>query len=173
SLKGSLAEGPVLKAVRGQKALRKLFTAEQRELFAERAPAGIALDDLTILGPIFVLKLKNSPDGYDRRLVTELWLYPDGSRILELSTKCEPAGPLPEQIGRSIVEHHVLQRVATGMVETADGDGYDAEGLTDLAERIGQSAALREWVAGEDAGRLAATLTRQVVDSHAFKQALK
>jgi hypothetical protein len=24
-------------------------------------------------------------------LVVELWLYPDGSRILELSTKCAPA----------------------------------------------------------------------------------
>jgi hypothetical protein len=24
-------------------------------------------------------------------LVAELWLYPDGSRILELSTKCVPA----------------------------------------------------------------------------------
>jgi hypothetical protein len=27
-------------------------------------------------------------------LVAELWLYPDGSRILELSTKCEPADAL-------------------------------------------------------------------------------
>ena len=27
------------------------------------------------------------PQGYDRRMVAELWLYPDGSRILELSTK--------------------------------------------------------------------------------------
>jgi hypothetical protein len=44
-----------------------------------------------ILGPLLVLKLKQSPPGFDRRLVTELWLYPDGSRILELSTKCEPA----------------------------------------------------------------------------------
>jgi hypothetical protein len=26
----------------------------------------------------------------DRRLVGEMWLYPDGSRILELSTKCLP-----------------------------------------------------------------------------------
>ena len=26
-----------------------------------------------------------------RRLVVELWLYPDGSRILELSTKCLPS----------------------------------------------------------------------------------
>ena len=52
---------------------------------------GIALDDLSILGPIFVLKLKHSPEGFDRKIVAEMWLYPDGSRILELSTKCEPA----------------------------------------------------------------------------------
>jgi hypothetical protein len=36
------------------------------------------------------MKLKFSPSGYDRKLVAELWLYPDGSRILELSTKCAP-----------------------------------------------------------------------------------
>ena len=30
-------------------------------------------------------------EGLDRQLVVELWLYPDGSRILELSTKCLPA----------------------------------------------------------------------------------
>jgi hypothetical protein len=41
-----------------------------------------------VLGPIFVLKLKFAPTGYDRRLVAEMWLYPDGSRILELSTRC-------------------------------------------------------------------------------------
>jgi hypothetical protein len=44
-----------------------------------------------VLGPINVLKLKFSPTGYNRRLVAELWMYPDGSRILELSTKCAPA----------------------------------------------------------------------------------
>ena len=49
------------------------------------------LDDLSVLGPINVLKLKFTPEGYGRRMVAELWLYPDGSRILELSTKCEPA----------------------------------------------------------------------------------
>ena len=37
---------------------------------------------------MFVLKLKGVPPGYGRKLVIELWLYPDGSRILELSTKC-------------------------------------------------------------------------------------
>ena len=28
--------------------------------------------------------------GYNRRMVAEVWLYPDDSRILELSTKCTP-----------------------------------------------------------------------------------
>ena len=44
-----------------------------------------------MLGPILVLKLKIRPDGWTgNKLVTELWLYPDGSIILELSTKCAP-----------------------------------------------------------------------------------
>jgi hypothetical protein len=38
-----------------------------------------------------VLKLKFAPEGYNRRLVAELWLYPDNSMILELSTKCAPS----------------------------------------------------------------------------------
>jgi hypothetical protein len=29
--------------------------------------------------------------GYARRLVAELWFYPDNSMILELSTKCAPS----------------------------------------------------------------------------------
>ena len=44
----------------------------------------------TVLGPILVLKLKRTPKGFGRPLVAEVWFYPDGSRILELSTKCEP-----------------------------------------------------------------------------------
>ena len=51
----------------------------------------IGLGDLSVLGPILVLKLKDSPEDFGRRLVAELWLYPDGSRIFELSTKCEPS----------------------------------------------------------------------------------
>jgi hypothetical protein len=55
--------------------------------FAEHAPEGVTLDDLSVLGPIFVLKLKSTGER-GRRRVTEMWLYPDGSRIFELSTKC-------------------------------------------------------------------------------------
>jgi hypothetical protein len=70
--------------------LRKLFSKEQRRLFAAHAPEGVSLDDLAVLGPIFVLKLRFRPEGLPHRLVAEMWLYPDGSRLLELSTKCAP-----------------------------------------------------------------------------------
>jgi hypothetical protein len=90
SLKGAPMAGEVREAMLGSRPVGKLFSKEQQELFAEHAPAGIALDDLVMLGPLLVLKLKTAPEGFDRKLVAEMWLYPDGSRILELSTKCEP-----------------------------------------------------------------------------------
>jgi hypothetical protein len=71
--------------------IRKLFSKEQRAFFKAYAPQGITLDDLSILGPINVFKLKFKPKGFERRLVAELWMYPDNSRILELSTKCLPS----------------------------------------------------------------------------------
>src|SRR5215210_1812647 len=91
SMKGAPALGDVRKAVLGGLPLRKLFSKEQQSLYTANAPEHIALDDLTILGPLLVLKLKYAPDDFDRKLVAELWLYPDGSRILELSTKCAPS----------------------------------------------------------------------------------
>lgn len=84
----------VREAVRGEARLRSLFTKAQRRYYADHAPEGLALDDLTPLGPINVMKLRFSPTGIDRRLVAELWAYPDGSRILELSTKCPPSEAL-------------------------------------------------------------------------------
>jgi hypothetical protein len=91
SLKGALASPRVRQVAAGERAIRKLYSKEQRAFYSAHAPDGVGLDDLAILGPITVLKLKFSPAGYGRRLVAELWFYPDGSRILELSTKCAPA----------------------------------------------------------------------------------
>ena len=90
SMKHALKKPHVRDVLLKGRSLEKLFSKQQRALFAERAPEGFELDDLTVLGPIFVLKLKFSPEGYGRRLVAEMWLYPDGSRVLELSTKCAP-----------------------------------------------------------------------------------
>jgi hypothetical protein len=90
SLKGKLPPTAVQAAVAGTTRLRKLFSKEQRTFFEAHAPDGLVLDDLAVLGPIFVLKLAYVPEDFGRRMVAELWLYPDGSRILELSTKCAP-----------------------------------------------------------------------------------
>jgi hypothetical protein len=91
SMKRVLGTTDVKDAVAGKQPLRKLFSKEQRSLYAAHAPEGLALDDLSILGPILVLKLKFAPEGLARKLVAELWLYPDNSMILELSTKCAPS----------------------------------------------------------------------------------
>jgi hypothetical protein len=90
SMKARLGTDDVRRCVAGDRAIRKLFSKPQRAFFADHAPAGIELDELTLLGPIFVLKLNWVPPELRRKLVAEMWLYPDGSRILELSTKCPP-----------------------------------------------------------------------------------
>src|SRR3954447_1503407 len=86
TMKTMLGADDVRESVHGKRSIEKLFSKEQRRLYAEHAPEGIAIGDLAVLGPVFVLKLKGMVEGFDRRLVAELWLYPDGSRILELST---------------------------------------------------------------------------------------
>jgi hypothetical protein len=88
TLKGKADPQAIREGAAGAHPVRKLFTKEQRAFYAEHAPPGIELDSLAVLGPIFVLKLNFSPPELGRRLVAEVWLYPDGSRILELSTKC-------------------------------------------------------------------------------------
>ena len=90
SFKAKLGQTDVRAAAQGQKPLHKLFTKGQRAFFAAQG-APVEIDDLAVLGPITVFKLKFRPKGLDRKMVAELWNYPDGSRIVELSTKCAPA----------------------------------------------------------------------------------
>jgi hypothetical protein len=72
------------------KPIRKLFNKEQRALYKTHAPEGLALDDLAVLGPINVLKLKFLPKGSKIPMVAEVWLFPNNTSVLELSTKCAP-----------------------------------------------------------------------------------
>ncbi len=94
SFKGSLGTTDVTRVASGDRSIRKLFSKEQRAFYEAHVTEPVALDDLDVLGPIFVLKLNLRPEGYSRKMVAEAWLYPDGSRILELSTKCPPADML-------------------------------------------------------------------------------
>jgi hypothetical protein len=90
TMKRSVGNMDVRQVVAGTRPLSALFPAKQWAFLSQHAPGGVALDELSVLGPILVLKLKFDPEEYQRRLVAELWLYPDNSRVLELSTKCDP-----------------------------------------------------------------------------------
>lgn len=90
SFKGVCTGQEVLDVTAGAMPLRSLFSKEQREFYDAHAPAGISMDSLATLGPTFLLKAKHQPKDFDRRVTVEMWLYPDGSRILEISTKALP-----------------------------------------------------------------------------------
>ena len=87
SMKGKTKADDVRAVILGKMKIRDLFTKEQRDFYYANAPDGLKLSALSVLGPINLMKLEFQPDGLKRNFVAELWMYPDGSRILELSTK--------------------------------------------------------------------------------------
>ena len=92
SMKGKTKADDVRAVILGKMKIRDLFTKEQRAFYKANAPDGLKLSALSVLGPINLMKLEFQPDGLKRNFVAELWMYPDGSRILELSTKAPPEG---------------------------------------------------------------------------------
>jgi len=91
SFKGRCKAQEVRDAVAGEMPLDRLFSKEQRAFYRAHAPKGIELKSLATFGPTFVLKVRVWVKQLDRRLVVELWLFPDGSRNLEISAKASPA----------------------------------------------------------------------------------
>jgi hypothetical protein len=91
SLKAKATTTNVRAVANGKAPIRSIFSKEQRAFYMAHAPDGLKLKELSVLGPIFVLKQNFTPPDLGRRLTAELWFYPDGSRILELSTKCTAA----------------------------------------------------------------------------------
>jgi len=91
SLKGRCTAQEVRDTVAGKMLLDRLFSKEQRAFYKAHAPKGIELRSLSTFGPTFVLKVRVWVKQLDRRLVLELWLFPDGSRNMEISTKAAPS----------------------------------------------------------------------------------
>ena len=88
SLKGRADSDAIRAVAHGAERARAIFTKAQRQFLAAHSPDGLKLKDLSVLGPVFVLKQTLVPKELGRRVVAELWLYADNARILELSTKC-------------------------------------------------------------------------------------
>ena len=119
----------VAEVAAGRRPLGSLLSKDQRRLLP-KGEDDLALDRLSILGPILVLKLKWEPEGYPRPLVVELWLYPDGSRILELSTKCAPADAfLAATETRVFLHKHGIELSGEQETKTARALAFFAEQL--------------------------------------------
>lgn len=108
SLKQDLRAAVVQAAAAGRLPLRRLFTKEQRA-FSDAHASDVKLDDLTVLGPVTVLKQKIVPVGFARTMSVELWLYPDAVPTLELSIKCRPSQALwaAAEVRRLLGEHGI------------------------------------------------------------------
>ena len=131
SMKAKVDNTAIRETVAGRRPLRKILSKEQRAFFAAHAPDGLELDGLSTLGPLFVLKLALTPEDSKRKLVAEVWLYPDGTRLLELSTKCAPAEAF--QVGiesRAYLEGHGLDLDGEQQTKTRKALEFFAAELT-------------------------------------------
>jgi hypothetical protein len=90
SAKGKCTAKDVYDVTEAKKPLKSIFTREQQEYFQGNAPPFLKMSQLVALGPVFMLCMKCQPDDFDREMTVELWLYTDGTRTLELSTKGTP-----------------------------------------------------------------------------------
>lgn len=94
SMKGIVEKQEVRAVAFDGHPIRKLFNKEQRAFYEAHAPDGLTLDQLAVLGPVLVLKLKFLPSGTLIPLVGELWLFPNNLSVMELSTRCAPSNAL-------------------------------------------------------------------------------
>jgi hypothetical protein len=91
SLTEEIGNDDVKDVLRGTRPIRKLFRSKQRSFYEEHAPRALDLNALVAFGPINVARMKFVPRKFKgRELAAELWFYPDGSRLLEISTKSPP-----------------------------------------------------------------------------------
>jgi uncharacterized RDD family membrane protein YckC len=82
------------------------------------------------------------------------------------------AGPLPEAVARALVEHHVVERVASELLEAATPGSPHAEQVEQLVDRVLRSPAVERWIASGEASRLVATLADRAVQNDAFRRAI-
>ena len=102
-----------------------------------------------------MLKLKLPKETFSRRIVGEMWLYPDGSRIFELSTKCLPAEGLNVAVeARKFLEGKGIDLSGQQQTKTKAALTFFSAEL--MAERLSNSALpqeLAELLIGEICGR--------------------
>ncbi len=127
SMKGTTTSSAVRKVARGDAKIGSIFSKAQKNFFRQHAPNNLRMRDLSLLGPITLLKLKFNPKKLGQSMVAELWLYPDGSRILELSTKAAPSAAFDVAAeARSYLNDHGIDLTAEQQTKTKTALEYFA-----------------------------------------------
>lgn len=118
ALRRRLEPAAVRSAVRSRRPLPGLLSREQRRFLRAHTGRTMAAR-LRVHGPIAVAR-KVGGAGVAAGLVLESWVYPDGSRLLEVSTKCRPSRASRTAIatGRFLAEQGVE---VTGRARTKTG----------------------------------------------------
>jgi hypothetical protein len=131
SIKDTTTSAEVRKVALGRAKIGSIFSKAQKDLFRQHAPKDLKMSDLSILGPITLLKLKFSPKAFGRPMVAELWMYPDGSKILELSTKTIPTAAFQVSAeARSFLADHGIDLTAEQQTKTKTALKYFATRLS-------------------------------------------
>ena len=135
SIKGTATAAEVRAVARGEAKIGSLFSKTEKEFYRQHAPDGLRMRDLSVLGPITLLKLKFNPKTLGRRMVAELWMYPDGSRILELSTKSAPSDAFQAAAeARAYLADHGIDLTAEQQTKTKTALKYFASRLSPSPE---------------------------------------
>jgi uncharacterized RDD family membrane protein YckC len=88
------------------------------------------------------------------------------------------AGPLPEAVGRSLIEHRVIERVVSSALETksaetgTSGPSVDMEQMEQAVRTALANPALERMLKETISSRLTTELADQIVQSPAFKNTL-
>ena len=78
-----------------------------------------------------------SPTTFSRRLVVEMWLYPDGGRVVELSTKCLPGEGLDvAEEARSFLESKGVESTGEQQTKTKTALEFFSAELQAARERM-------------------------------------
>jgi hypothetical protein len=109
ALKRRLDTGDVRRALSDGDSLGALFSQKQLALLAAYGPAPFGFDELRVFGPVRVRRCRVRPAGLDGVLAVERWTFPDGSTILELSTRCpaERAVPVAARLASVLRGHGI------------------------------------------------------------------
>jgi hypothetical protein len=114
SLKASTGVCDVDRIAARGRGLEALFTLPQLALLAAHVPEEITADTLAVYGPVDVRRVRLRPAGLSYPLDVQQWNYPDGTRLLELSTRSN-ADDLIEVTSRTarFLEQYGIRRSKT------------------------------------------------------------